>query len=271
MTEIIRALSYRVVWAHDVDYERAPRVQVKTNDFDLDLFGHELRATLKRECFTIEQARTQVEDYLRGWEIVIGISEHPDAVHFKYESAEVEEVEIDLEARHHVRQGKVHVEISTSLTPVPHVSRGKYPLAADPFCVDSVVEALYARYSRHQAGQELLTSMAYFCLTVIERSAGSRKEAARKYCIAKPVFDHLGIFCSERGSKEEARKAPKASHDLAFTPLSQSEREWVLAAVSLIIRRAGEVAACPDKPPVEITMQDLPDLDIFCNASPGCP
>jgi hypothetical protein len=257
MTEIIRALSYRVVWNHDVDYERAPRVQVETNDFDLDLFGRELRATLKCECSTIEQARTQVEEYLRGWEIVIGISEHPDAVHFKYESAEVEEVEIDPETRHHVRQGKVHVEVSTSLTAVPHVSRGKYPLAADPFCVDSVVEALYARYSRYHAGRELLTSMAYFCLTVIERSAGGRKEAARKYRIAKPVFNRLGTFCSKRGSKEEARKAPNG---LAFTPLEQRERQWVLVAVSLIIRQAGEVAACPDKPPTEITMQDLPNL-----------
>ena len=261
MTETIRALGYRVVWAADVDYMRAPPIHIETDDFVLDLSGCELRASLKREYSTIEQARTQVDDYLHGWEIVIGISEHPDAVHFKYESAEVDEVEIDPETGHRVRQAEAHIEATTSLSAVPHVSRGKYPLPAHPFRVDSVVEALYARYVRYQAGRELLTSMAYFCLTVIERSAGGRKEAARKYCIAKPVFGHLGIFCSERGSKEEARKAPKAPHDfVAFSPLSQRERKWVLAAVRLIIQRTGEVAACPDEPPAEITMQDLPDL-----------
>lgn len=260
MTEIIRALNYRVLWAQDVDYERAPRVQVKTKDFDLDLFGHEMQATIKRECFTIEQARTQVEDYLRSWEIVIGLREHPDAVHFRYESAEVEEVEIDPETRHHVRQGKVHFETSASLTAVPHVSRGNYPLPADPFCVDSVVEALYARYSRYRAGRELLTSMAYFCLSVIERSAGGRKEAVRRYRIAKTVLDRLGFYCSEKGSKKEARKAPKTHNRLAFIPLSDEQREWLLATVKLVIRRAGEVAACPNGTLDEITMQDLPTL-----------
>jgi hypothetical protein len=262
MTEIVRALVYRVVWAHDVDYERAPRVHVEENDFDLALVGRELRVTLKRKYSTIEQARTHVEKYLRSWEIIIGISGHPDEVQFVYKRAEVDEVKIDPKTGHPVRQGKAHVEESANLLAVLRVSRGEYtlPVPADTFCVDAVVEALYARYARYQAGRELLTSMAYFCLTVIERSAGGRKEATQKYCIAKSVFDHLGPLCSERGSKEEARKAPKAPNGLAFTPLSQRERQWVLVAVSLIIRRAGEVAACPDKPPTEITMQDLPNL-----------
>ena len=48
MTEIVRALVYSVAWADDVDYESAPQVQVETDDFDLELFGRELRATLKR-------------------------------------------------------------------------------------------------------------------------------------------------------------------------------------------------------------------------------
>jgi len=258
MAEIIRALSYRVVWGHDVGYERAPRVQVKTNHFDLDLFGRELRATLKGECSTIEQARTQVEDYLRGWEIVIGISEHPDAVRFVYERAEVEEEEIDPETGHRVLHAKVQIETSTNLSAAPHVSRGNYPQPADPFRMDSVVEALYARYNCYQVGGVLLTSMAYFCLTVLERSAGGkRKAAATKYGIANKVLNSLGHLCSERGTAREARKAPNG---LAFTPLNQREGEWVLAAVRLIIWRAGEVATCPDILFTELTMQDLPDL-----------
>jgi len=126
MTEIVRALVYSVAWADDVDYERSPRVQVKTNDFDLELFG--------------------------------------------------------------------------------------------------------------------------------------RKEAVRKYRIAKNVLDRLGVYCSEKGSKEEARKAPKTRNRLAFIPLSQEQRKWILAAVKLVIRRAGEVAACPNGTLNEITLQDFPDL-----------
>jgi len=258
MTEAIRALGYRVVWSPGVDYEKAPPVHIERDDFTLDLSGCELRATLRREYSTIEQARTHVEDYLRGWELVIGIGEHPDAVRFVYERAEVDEVEIDPETGRHVRQAKVHVETSANLSAVLHVSRGRYPPPADAFRIDSVVEALYSRYSRYQAGRELLTSMAYFCLTVLEKSAGgTRQEAARRYRIAHPVLGCLGCLCSEKGSEGEARKAPDG---LAFTPLSQEERKWVLAAVRLIIRRAGEVAACPDKPLAQITMHDLPSL-----------
>lgn len=257
MSEVIRTLGYHVVWAADVDYERAPPIHIETDDFAFDLSGRELRVTLKREYSTIEQARTHVEDYLRSWEIFIGISGHADEVQFVYERAEVEEVKIDPKTGHHVRQVKAHVEASANLLAVLHVSREKYPQPTDFFHVDSVVEALYARYSRHQAGRELLTSMAYFCLTVIERSAGGRKEAVQKYSIAMPVFNRLGTLCSERGSKEEARKAPKEPNGLAFIPLTQREREWVLAAVRLIIRRSVEVAACPV---AELTMQDLPDL-----------
>lgn len=255
------ALGYRVIWADDVDYERAPRIQVETNDFDLDLFGRELRATLKRECSSIEQARSWVEDYLRGWEIIIGISEHPNAVHFKYERAEIEEVETNPKAGHHILHGKADIEVSTSLSAAPHVSRGTYPPPPDPFLVNSVVEALYARYSNYEAGRELLASMAYFCLTVIEKSAGNRREAAKSYHIAKPVLDRLGFYCSERGSKGEARKAPKTRKDLPFVPLGRRERQWVLAAVRLLIKRAGEVAACPDETLDEITLQDLPPLE----------
>ena len=261
MTEIVRALVYSVAWADDVDYERAPKIQVEMKDFDLELFGRELQAILKREYFTIEKARKQVENYLRGWEIIIGITEHPDAVHFKYERAKVEEVGMNLESGHHVQQGKANIETSVNLSATPHVSRGNYPRPVDPFLVDSVVEVLYARYSRYAAGRELLTSMAYFCLTVIEASASGRKEAAEKYHIAKPVLDCLGRYCSEKGSKEEARKAPKTRKNLAFASLNLKERKWVLAAVKLLIRRAGEVAAGSDETLDKITLQDLPNLE----------
>lgn len=266
MSETIRALGYRVVWAFDVDYEKAPSVHIDTDDFVLDLSGRELRATLKREYPTIDQARTMVEDYLRGWELIIGISEHPEAVHFEYERAEIDEDEIDPETGHRVRLAKAHVETSVSLSAVLRASRGQYPLPAEAFRVDSVVEAMYSRYSRYQARRELLTSMAYFCLTVLEQSVGGkrnlrgrerREETARTYGIAGGILTRLAVLCSEKGSDVEARKAP---HGLAFIPLSEPERRWVLAAVRLLIRRAGEFAACPDKQLAEITSQDLPSL-----------
>lgn len=36
----------------------------------------------------------------------------------------------------------------------------------------------------------------------------------------------------------------------------------IQVAVKLIIRRSGEIAACPDEPLAELTMQDLPSLSV---------
>ena len=60
MPEVIRALCYCVVWAADVDYERAPPIHIETDDFILDLSSRELRATLKRDVATIDEARSCV-------------------------------------------------------------------------------------------------------------------------------------------------------------------------------------------------------------------
>ena len=143
MTKIVQALVYSVAWADDVDYERAPRVQVETNDFDLELFGRELRATLKREYSSIEQARRQVEAYLHSWEIAIGITEHPDAVRFVYEQAEVDEERIDPQTGHRLLQSAIQITTSANLSATARVSRGRYPHPPDRFHADSIVEALY--------------------------------------------------------------------------------------------------------------------------------
>jgi hypothetical protein len=97
--------------------------------------------------------------------------------------------------------------------------------------------------------------MAYFCLTVIEAKAGSRKQAAKLYRISKEVLSKLGELTSDRGDAQTARKIKQSS---TLTPLSSAESSWINAAVKTIIRRVGEIDLDPKLP--EITMNDLPTL-----------
>jgi hypothetical protein len=265
MSEVVRALGYEVLWAPDVDYENAPPIHVDTRDFAFELSGRQLRAIAKREYASVDDARMRVEESLRGWEVVIGLEEHPGAVRFKFERAEIDEYTTDTESGTRLREAKVWIETSADLCASGHVSRGKYPGPGEAFSVDEVVEALYARYSRYQEGREPLASMAYFCLTVLEKGVGNqeteaggqRTAAAKRYGIATDVLRHLGDIASNRGSAGEARKAPEG---LAFVPLDAQERTWVVAVVRSIIRRAGEIAASPGACLEEIRMESLPSL-----------
>jgi hypothetical protein len=85
--------------------------------------------------------------------------------------------------------------------------------------------------------------MAYFCLTVVEASAGGarkgqRKRAADHYAVAIEVLDTLGELVSEVGGDLELRKA----HAREKRPYSPEERKWIKLATLALMRRVGEVA-----------------------------
>jgi hypothetical protein len=100
--------------------------------------------------------------------------------------------------------------------------------------------------------------MAYMCLTVLDASAGgSRKKAAAQYAIAESILRKLGELCSTRGSRQEARKAPKTG---VYVPLTSLEKEWIQGVVKKLIRRLGEWAYDQTANLTKITMTDLPKI-----------
>ena len=263
MTSIVRALIYRVNWGACVDYEKAPAVHVETGSFSLDLRQHELRAQLKEGSPSVQQARALVEDFLKAWELLIGLQHDPDDVRFVFEGAEVEDARVELEAGGYFKPLEAHVVASASVSAVPHYSRPSYPAPPAAFAVSPDVGVMYLRYEGYKQGKEPLLAMASFCLTVLLEGSGEQKgrkkqkATERNYAIDESVLRKLGEICANRGSPREARKAPRG---LVFTPLGRREEKWVVAAVKAMIQRAGEVAAELDRPRQQITMQDLPDL-----------
>ena len=110
----------------------------------------------------------------------------------------------------------------------------------------------------HEAFFEVpLTSMAYFCLTVLEGTAqDKRQQAATKYGISMTVLNRIGRLSTEKGGPHGARKGEGVSSSL--TP---KERHFLEEAVKKIIRRAAEKVHDPDTSLKVITMSDLPSLE----------
>ena len=254
----VEALQYRLVVGRNVDYNGAEPLQQITDDFEFRLDGNTVVFQLKKHYATADDARAAVEQYVRAWDILIGIEYDPEDLRLVYEHADIidrspeknDGKTINLHA--HI---SAHGVVSDSVT--IHVSRGKYPPLPEDFSASPDAETMYLRYKSYRQNRETLTSMAYMCLTVFQASAGGRKEAARQYNIDREVLDTLGRLSSTKGSPREVRKFPKAG---AFEPLSPKEREWIVQVVKAIIRREGEYAYGHKMKLNQITMNDFPEL-----------
>ena len=91
---------------------------------------------------------------------------------------------------------------------------------------------------------------------VVERTVEpgrSRRERAAKRCkIDKGILDNLGRLAATRGDATEARKAEAEGR------LTESEKNWIKAALRQLIRNVGEV----DTPALsQLALSDLPPLE----------
>ena len=112
------------------------------------------------------------------------------------------------------------------------VTRSQYPPPPVAFHVTPEVEVLWDRFNRYIEQKEPLLSMAYFCLTLLER--GDRKAAAQAYNIDYSLLRKLGELTSTRGDNATARKATVTKQ------LSGDEKSWIEQAIKSIIRHIAE-------------------------------
>lgn len=196
---------------------------------------------------------------MRAWEIRTALHSQPDEPRFEYEDGKV----ID---RNPPKPGEGHVltlepgTIRVQGLPVTfHVTRRSYPAPPSDFVLSPDVTVLWARYQRFREGQEPLSGMAFFCLTVLEQASGGgnkkRQKAALKFGVHEDVLAKLGALTSAVGNAVTARKAEAIGR--AHT---EQELRWIEAVVRMVIRRVGEVAADPQRQVPQITMADLPKL-----------
>ena len=251
----VSALHYVIEHDSSIDYSAAQPLSRHEASFDLRVDDKRVCFTMKESYATAEEAREAIGPYIDGWELEAGLQHGPNKFKLRFGGADLEN--LDSTTGQVVEQPSV---------PLPLVMIGEvrvtegvpyYP-SPSPIAVsfNPDVRSMFDRYLGYRGGREHLTTMAYFCLTVLETSTGqrrsSRKTAAKHYGINKAILDRIGLLTSKKGGAR-ARKAQGVRREL-----SQDETRFLDEAIKAIVRRAAEFANDPNVARRIITMQDLP-------------
>ena len=252
----VKKLFYKVCYPEHSDYDKAPSISGKTDDFSWRLNKNQLEVKMKIYFATEYEARQIVDEYLKGWEVAIGLFHGPDSLKFTFDRAKF--IDLQLPNENGVSNSEATIEsISTTLDAVSPISHKEFLPPPLNFKVSPEVEIMFLRYKMYRQGQESLLGLAHWCFRVLEYTAGGRSEAADQYQVDYRVLRKLGEICSNRSDSNETRKLRDSA---AGIPMNPSEREWVRAVIKRLILRAGEYAYDPVAKLKLITMSDFPSI-----------
>jgi hypothetical protein len=249
----VAALYYRIKHSDSVDYKKASPLEHEGPEFSLRIDNDEAKIVTKKHHSTTESARAVAESYLNVWEVSAALFDAADRFEFAFKNADV----VDRNPTPRSRQvlGAALIESDDDfMSASAHVVRVNYPSPPVGLALNSTVELLYDRYRMYCEDRKGLGAACYFCLTVLQRAAGSRGAAAKKFGIALSVLNKIAELSTNKGGKE-ARKVVGAYADL--TP---GEGAWLEKVLKVLVRRAAEVAYDARSNGNQITMSDLPPI-----------
>jgi len=254
----VEKLYYRVISSEETDYDKAPPISGETGDFRWQLSKDQLSIDMKAHCGKESDAREVVDEYLKGWEVTTGIFHKPGILSFKFSSSIV----IDRPGENKSYKSKMIESDSSEIILLSdeikeHKSYENFPAPPEKFTVSSEVEMMFFRYRLYREGRETLRSVAYWCLKVVEYSAGGRHEASEQYGVDFRVLRKLTELCWTKGDVDQTRQVKGNS---GITPLKPTERAWIRAVVERLILRAGEYAYDPVSKLQLLTMADFPAI-----------
>ena len=134
----------------------------------------------------------------------------------KYGDARIEDRKPSPPGVVEIRGAQLGGELDCTLTARLTIGALSYPSPSSGLKITPDVQTLYDRYMGYRQGKEPLASLAYFCLTILERSTektNSRKVAAETYGVKLEVLKKIGHLSSEKGG-QQARKAVGKDEDL---------------------------------------------------------
>ena len=243
------ALFYNIEHGPSVDYQEADPLDHEEKDFSIHIEDGKVRFAMKAHYAREEEAQEAVREYIRCWEFDVGLEKGPNTFKLVYRGAQIEDG-TGVKPVIQVTVGGVSVSVTPSIP---------YPAPPPPeLTITPDVQSMYDRFRGYRLGREPLPAMAYFCLTVLEKSTGARgqrrRAAARQYGIDFAVLDKIGSLSSGAGG-QQARKASGIGREL-----TSAETRFLEKAMVALIRRSAEVAHDPNKSHDEIKLSDLPEL-----------
>ena len=236
------ALIYKLEHGQAVDYREAKPIGHEEPDFHVKIANEKVRFEFKKHHATAKAAQKAIEEYICAWEVDVGLWQGgPNYFKLKFAHAQIE----DRNPTPGVKDISVTVRAGTPTATVSATVDKEYPSPPSGLTITPDVRTLYDRYMGCRQGKEPLPSMAYFCLTVIERSPTKKEFSSR-------VRDTIRHLSSGKGGRQ-ARKADGKDKDL-----TAQDRRFLDEAIKALIRRTAERAHDPDGDLPLISMSDLP-------------
>jgi hypothetical protein len=252
----VERLHYRLETDSTLQFDKPSRISLKTPDFQLDLADGVLVLTPNGHFADEASARAAAQPLLDAWEISVALERGRRDMRFVFESADIMDRSPPPPGVQVCNVGMA-IEVDTAVGLTFTVIAHTYPEPPKGFVAGPEVVAMWHRYERSQSGGEPLASMAFACLSMAQHFHGGRKALAARLGIDLAVLDCLGQLSSEVGDRSEARKFDQSA---TFRPHTPAEKEWIQAAVRVLILRMGERAAGPNAALPPLTMTDLPKL-----------
>ena len=249
------ALYYRLEAGKQITFDDPLPVEHKTAAFSLRLANGQLRAEIRDDPATVAAAYGELEQYLRSWEIRTNLRYGAAAIRLRLEKIGGVGAATGSEVSDVLRSLLVPRGTPT-LFVRGRLSLTQYPDPPGSFLATSDVVSMWERYERYSDGRELLTDVAWWCLTTIEWLSGGRARAAARYAISDNVLEELQRL-AHVGNEKTARKRFKGQDLRPHTP---AEIAWMEDVVRAIIRRVGEWTENPNATWPQITLKDFPPI-----------
>jgi len=261
----VQRLHYRVRTDTGLSFNDPDPLDDDTHFFTMRLSDDMVLFEMKKHCSTEEDAKRLVEPYLEAWEIYTGVQSGRKEFWFEFDHADIIDRDpLPTNTAIMTASGSLNIEDSVNVglreSVTLHRTCKEYPKPPSMFSTSPDVKSLWVRYQGYVGERELLISMAYWCLSVLETSASGkdrRKAAARKYRIDLPVLAKLGELTANVGDDLTARKKHTGSQN---RPPTAAEIAWIESAVRALIRRCGEYSFDAAHQWPVLTMSDLPPL-----------
>ena len=239
----VEALVYSIEHAESYDYSDSAPVNLEIEDFKVRVENGRVRFELNEHFSSVAAAKEIVDRFVEVWELDAFLRRPREKFRLTYDRAElIDRSPVPGKIQLQANPITIHFEVSQ-----PTITVGtNYPdppkeIDLDPN--DDIVVIMTRRLKQYMEDRQDLLSVAYFCLTILEDSAGGRKKAAGKYGIVFGDLDKVGHLTGNKGGELSARKAAGVNSDL-----TEEEARFLERAVAVMIRRASERALRPSMP-----------------------
>ncbi len=184
------ALHYRIDHGDAIDYSEAEPLDREESRFRLRVEDRKVKFELKEHFATEEQAREALTKYIRVWEFDATLKYgNSDSFRLVFEKAEI----IDRNPTPgEVRiSGRLEIKAAVGSATLTTVVR-KYPSPPSDIALNPDAETMHQRYLGYRGRHELLPSVAYFCLSMLEdppvQQSSERRKLSPKRKAAAEMF-----------------------------------------------------------------------------------